>query len=362
MLHRLISFIRSGNKSVVLKYFYNERMAAFKTIIGKFNSRVLIRTGDGKVNLSGQKNRLYGLHRSGLNSAIHYLKDFHNPKGVLLDAAVDRTFSTGYRGFRGYTEPWIGIIHIPHGVPEWMHSQQSNTAIFNSESWKRSAPQCRGLFTLSHYHQQHLQHLFDFPVEYLLHPVEFPDLTWSFDRFIANPEKKILQTGWWLRRVYSIYLLNVRSYRKIVLVKPDVDTEQHFKLELAHMEGRHRINSQVLDSVTRLNFISNKKYDQLLSENIVFLDLIDASANNAIIECIARNTPVLVNPIEPVVEYLGAGYPFYFNSLEEASQKAENMDLVRETHLYLCNHPIKQKLTGEYFRESFVNSKIYRSL
>ena len=63
-----------------------------------------------------------------------------------------------------------------------------------------------------------------------------------------------------------------------------------------------------------------------------------------------------------MVEYLGRDYPFYFNSLEEAARKAENMDLVHETHRYLVNHPLKYKLTGDYFRESFVHSAIYQSL
>jgi hypothetical protein len=199
-------------------------------------------------------------------------------------------------------------------------------------------------------------------VENLLHPTEFPQLTWSWDRFAANPDKKIIQTGWWLRRVYSIYLLEVKHYRKVVLLKQDANVKRHMKLELENMEGNHRITPRILDSVGRLNFLSNQRYDKLLAENIVFLDLYDASANNAVIECIARNTPVLVNPLPPVMEYLGHDYPFYFNSLEEAAMKAENMDLVRETHTYLVNHPLKYKLTGEYFRRSVIDSSIYRSL
>lgn len=138
--------------------------------------------------------------------------------------------------------------------------------------------------------------------------------------------------------------------------------ERHLKLELEHTEGMSRISPQVMDSVMRMQFLSNRRYDQLLSENIVFLDLIDASANNAIIECIVRNTPVLVNPIEPVIEYLGSDYPFYFTSLEEAASKADNPDLVRQAHQYLVHHPLKDKLTGNYFRESFIKSAIYQSL
>lgn len=59
--------------------------------------------------------------------------------------------------------------------------------------------------------------------------------------------------------------------------------------------------------------LSNEAYDRLLTENIGFVALHDASANNTVIECIARATPLLVNPLPAVVEYLGA-----FESLRDS--------------------------------------------
>ena len=364
MFNRLISFLKSGNKSVQLKYFYFERKAGAARLFNHYFRHLGTGSTDEtqKVNLSGQNSRLYGMHRSGWNFAMHSLRDLHNPRGVLLDAFIDRTFSAGHLGFNGYTEPWIGFIHVPAGVPDWFASKQSNEAIFNSQKWKLSAPFCKGLFTLSACHKQQLEAKFNFPVENLMHPVEFPELKWSFERFKANPERKIVQTGWWLRKIYSIYLLQVRGYRKILLLKKDANMEQHLKLEMEHMNLKHLIDQKVLDSVTQVNFLSNKRYDKLLSENIVFLDLIDASATNAIIECIARDTPVLVNPLPAVIEYLGEDYPFYYRSLEEAARKAEDIDLVQAAHNYLLNSQIKHKLTSSYFRESFINSSIYKSL
>jgi hypothetical protein len=364
MHHRLISFLKSDSKQILLKYFYFEILSDLDKLINKFRKRTGIfnHSKGGKIDLSGQNSRLFGLHRNSLKFAIGHIRDLHNPQGVLMDAFVDRTFAQVPGQFKGYSVPWIGFIHIPPGVPAWMQSNQTNELIFNSDGWKQSIPHCRGLFTLSNYHRRFLEPMFDFPVENLFHPVDFPDLTWSFERFAANRDKKIVQSGWWLRKVYSIYLLEVKSYRKIVLLKSDAEMERHLRLELENMAGKERINNKIIESVTQVNFLSNVLYDELLSENIVFLDLFDASANNAIIECIARNTPILINPIEPVVEYLGKDYPFYFNSLEEAAIKAENMDLVRETHHYLANHPWKNKLTGSYFRKSFMNSKIYQSL
>ena len=253
-------------------------------------------------------------------------------------------------------------MHIPPGMPDWYQSKQSNQAVFDTDEWKRSISYCRGLFTLSEYHKRNLQSRFDFPVENLVHPTEFPKLTWSYDRFARNRDKKLVQVGWWLRKLLSIYQLEVPGYQKIVLKKRDADMEEYFRLELEYQKGNKIQDKKMFDTVRRVSFLSNRRYDRLLSENIVFLDLYDSSANNAIIECIARNTPLLVNPIEPVTEYLGKEYPLYFNSLEEAASKAEDMEQIRDAHNFLVNHPMKQKITGDYFRESLVRSQIYQLL
>ena len=99
-----------------------------------------------------------------------------------------------------------------------------------------------------------------------------------------------------------------------------------------------------------------------MSSNITFVDLYDSSANNAVIESIARATPLLVNPLPAVVEYLGKDYPFYFENLGEAAKKAENFDLVEETHLYLLNCETRKKFSQEAFRKAFEESEVYKSL
>lgn len=84
-----------------------------------------------------------------------------------------------------------------------------------------------------------------------------------------------------------------------------------------------------------LDRVTNDDYDVLLSQNLVFLNLFDASGCNALVECIVRNTPVFVNALPAVVEALGAGYPLYCNSVEEAATKARSGALIRAAHEYL---------------------------
>jgi hypothetical protein len=122
------------------------------------------------------------------------------------------------------------------------------------------------------------------------------------------------------------------------------------------------IEQKYIDNTETSSSLSNEDYDILLSENIVFLDLYDSSANNAVIECIARATPLLVNPLPAVMEYLGEGYPLYYDSLEECARKAENLDLVGEAHEYLKDCEIRKKISQEHFRATFEESEIYKSL
>jgi hypothetical protein len=98
----------------------------------------------------------------------------------------------------------------------------------------------------------------------------------------------------------------------------------------------------------------------LLSENIVFIELYDANANNTIVECIARGTPILVNPLPAVVEYLGEDYPLYFNNLPEAAEKALDLKLILEAHQYLMECETRGKLGSGYFLKSFCESEVYR--
>ena len=111
----------------------------------------------------------------------------------------------------------------------------------------------------------------------------------------------------------------------------------------------------------RLPAVTNRQYDALLARNVVFLDLWGSVANNTVIECIVRRTPILVNPLPSVTQYLGPEYPLYFRSLDEAARKADDFDLLEQAHKYLSTIPIA-RFSGERFRESIAQSAIYRSL
>ncbi|MGD1711793.1 hypothetical protein [Hydrocoleum sp. CS-953] len=316
-----------------------------------------------RINIDLSWKRQYGTHRFGWSGVLRSLEPLHHQKGVLLDGFIERKFCWG--GSPGeaknnptpYQEPWIGFIHVPPRVPKWFEYEQAPQSIFATELWQESLKYCIGLFCLSEYHQHWLKKRLNIPIIKLLHPTETPGKTFDFDKFLSNKNRKIIQIGWWLRRLNSIYYLPQSQIKKAILIKDDLQIQSLFAKE------KETFNLSITNNdVEVIKYLANEDYDNLLTQNIVYLDLYDASANNVIIECIVRNTPILVNPLPAVQEYLGKDYPMYFSNRNEAVQKANDLSLIRDTHEYLRKYPMKAKLTLEYFVKSLAESTIYKLL
>ena len=225
--------------------------------------------GFGKIRFMSQKT--FACHRGGWDSAIASLRTFHNRKGVLFDTFLENNFAWKHwkegvrdssvlkklmheggfddlatseeKGITPYQEPWVGIFHNPHNMPDWFHYQESPQSIFKKDIWKRSMPFCRGLFCLSEYQAVWLRSQVECPVSVLVHPAEIPRDQFDFDRFIRNPEKKIVQIGWWLRKLSSIYRMpilkgNRMGFRKARLVPKFFDDADNYLKELIKREKR----------------------------------------------------------------------------------------------------------------------------
>ncbi|MFC1719819.1 tetratricopeptide repeat protein [Pseudomonadota bacterium] len=350
----------------------------------------------GRINLNRQKR--FNCHRSGWNFVLEALEPLHNSEGVMFDGFLENNFSwrhwkSGTRGpeimrrYRNtrlrqllatseeleitpYREPWTGCIHNPQNMPEWLHYHQAPQTIFEKPIWQESLEHCRGLFAFSEYHAKWLREQTGKPVSCLTHPTEAPETQFSYEQFRSNPNKKIVQIGWWLRRQSAIIELplqrnNAVNYEKIRLVPQFFDNAVSYTRSLIETEiAQLRLSiPDVFQQNTReVSHLSNPEYDELLSCNLAFVYLFDASANNAVIECIARATPLLVNPLPAVVEYLGDEYPLYFEDLSEAAEKALDLNLIERTHEYLKTSPTRARLSPDYFRQSVIDSQVYQGL
>ncbi len=322
-----------------------------------------------KFDLGDQLSASFGNHRSGWAYAISSLRDLHEPTSLLyLDTFVERTYVWGQRPSvtpKAYipTKPWVGFIHVPPFVPHWFDQGNTNERIFSLPEWQRSYQFCQGLFVLSEYHKQFLTALLDVPIDVVYHPMDNPNILWTYERFEKNPQKSIVQIGWWLRLLHAIFELPSSSYKKIFL-KPRKEAffNRIFELERVERKRIGKFRETMYDGVDIIDFLPNNEYDQLLACNIAFAFLYDASANNLVLECIARHTPLLINRLPPVVEYLGPKYPLYYSSYDEALDKADNHDLLRAASAYLAKLASEDKFSLESFRGAIVNSPVVRSV
>jgi hypothetical protein len=316
-----------------------------------------------KVNLDYAFSTTYGFHRGGWDYALRQLQYLNHPLGVKVDGLIENKFFWGE--FLGdannnpqpHNSPWIGFTHIVTDIPDCFEQGASPKEIFKTDLWKASVKNCRGLFCLSKYHKKLLEKELDkdIPIEVLTLPAQRPKILFDFDRF--EKKKRIVQIGYWLRKLNSIYLLKSKKMKKAML-----NSRLDDMIDEAMEKERKKLGIKITKKdVEIIDYLPDEEYDELLSENIVFLDLYDTASNNVIVECIVRNTPVLTNPHPATVEYLGKDYPLYFKDLKEAGKKANNIELIREAHEYLSKMD-KRKFNEKYFLDSFANSKIYTSL
>lgn len=116
-----------------------------------------------------------------------------------------------------------------------------------------------------------------------------------------------------------------------------------------------------LKSIDFIDYLDNSTYDILLTKNIVFVHLIDASAVNTVIECIVRNTPVIINKHPAVMELLGDDYPLYFNNSTNNYMSINNEvynlltdgTRIKKAHVYLKKLD-KRRLSVNHFVNEFI--------
>ena len=120
--------------------------------------------------------------------------------------------------------------------------------------------------------------------------------------------------------------------------------------------------TSILKSVDYIDYLENNDYDKILTENIVYINLAEPSAVNTVIECIARNTPIIVNKTPAVVELLGDKYPLYIECPSsnyyqinvQVNQLLCDASNIRQAHRYLKRLP-KQDLNINTFVRQLIS-------
>src|SRR5262249_6190103 len=125
-------------------------------------------------------------HRSGWEYALDALDPLHTEKGILVDTFIESTFDweVGRKQRERvlpYTEPWIGFLHNPAGIPEWHDYRSAPQVIFTQPTWKESIKHCKGIITFSRQMKNWLSSQLDVPILNLHHPTEIPSQRFTME-------------------------------------------------------------------------------------------------------------------------------------------------------------------------------------
>jgi hypothetical protein len=281
-----------------------------------------------------------GAHRFGWKYVIDNLSynissfDCSDP---VCDMYVDRTFHWNSKAMKNakiipYNKPWIGFIHHTLFQDD---SGYNCVQLLKSDDFIASLSTCNGLFVLSKYFKEqliwlaNLQNIVLPSIYTLYHPTCFVpnDKCWKYNLWKGN----IIQIGSWMRDLSAIYRLKYN--KKYALVGKSME-HKYISYSANNIYDKYE---NIKCHVTLINNLDNDEYDDILTKYIVLLCLYDASAVNTIIECIVRNTPIFVNRLPAVVEYLGDEYPLYYNDINDVPAMINNNKLIIRSHNYLKN-------------------------
>lgn len=343
------------------------------------------------------------IHRSGWQYVIGFLQNIntkmHRNNEILLDTYIDRTFHWGYDIMNAadclpYKTPWIGFIHHTFDTT---HSEYNCINLFKNEKFIESLKTCKGIIVLSNYLAKQVRAYLNntcnihINVYVIYHPTEFVENNFTFNKFINNNDKKVIQIGAWLRKPFSIYKLQINNknnkfnLRKAALkgknmnayFKPNtllndfktkicIENSEIYNCDNAYptteniktpnkivnkyIEGVYDYLGECDRSVDIIERLNNDEYDELLSKNIVFLDLIDCSAVNTVIECVVRNTILIINRHPAIEEIVGVNYPGFYDNLFDVTNMLSNTKYLEKIYNYLYKLD-KTKLKIETFMD-----------
>jgi len=278
----------------------------------------------------------YGLHYYGWKEVINnFIKNFEKitnfkqqyffdewiEKFLIWGDKVEKNFYLREIYNNGYK--LITFIHNPP-FQKWYNNDYKsyikNKIIYDNEHTNKTLikdiedydlnKQIVFFYTLCNYHKEYLYNKcpeFNNKLMSINHPIEINGSEKCFEFSLFCQNKQILHIGWWLRNFKTfIDFKQPKEFHKTILVKSDFENEWN------------KISTEYkLDNITIIKELSNSEYEKIFTNSCLFIDLEDSCANNTILECIKFNTPIIVNKIPAVVEYLGENYPLYIKNPDD---------------------------------------------
>jgi hypothetical protein len=285
------------------------------------------------------------------------------PKTVELVDSIEEWFAWSERG--AIHEPWVGFAHLVMGseLPSHITHDKYNMleGTIESQAFRDSADSCIALFVFTSQVATQLSvllhnvGLFDIAVCALHHPFGMESDVATFDPAVDLPaalsnSSALVLLGQQYRRIATLHKLQT-SRAKIWL-------PGHFDLNYTLTRTNHELHAENYgwDPSVQITRVDNHDdYDRLVRQNIVIIDLWAAAANNAVLEGAALQAPFLIRKLDGPVEYLGAEYPLFFETLDEVQYLLDHEDVLRqkmwEAHIYLKQRDVSMYSTDHLARQ-----------
>lgn len=307
--------------------------------------------------------------RKVIDNSVHIHKGWSNacsvfnsnPNGNIdLHTFFDNDLNWSHKKFYwrlNHVKDFIAFWHSPFAIgdiyPDWGKP-------FHPKVLDLLGQKCKGLFFLSKFECSKFKSYFksvglNIKCEALLYPISNFKNCFCVKSFLQSKPKRILQSGRYCRKVFSIFDLNIPDdFQKEI---SPWDCTQKKRLEHESIKS-YKLK---LSSVKKHIDLSIDEYVSFYSNSLIYLDLYDVVACTAVLDCISTNCPIVLNRHPANIEYLGKDYPLFFDHPKEVYDLISDISVIEAAHVHIKNMD-KSKFSLDCFKNSFLNSGIYRSL
>jgi|MDTC01.1.fsa_nt_gb hypothetical protein len=328
---------------------YNEHIAIWSLeMLDKTNSVDIVKNFK-TIGSMYNKNHLMG----GWSTVNNLLDKYQESKTAKINL-VTFTWETFLSGqYDVFEQPWIGIDHLVNFVPQYYRKISKNilpeSNFFNRILHKSNVLEnCKGIIytsdstRLNGLNCKYTKHI---PKCTIHHPVILDPESRQFnlDAYFNNKNKKLINLGWFNRNFGFFERLNILDFEKLFVFGGLSGYKGYVFTEDMYYHGIDMISTEVSAR------LSDEELNNLLSENLIFVNLYDSSANNAIINSIQRNCPIVINRLDACVEYLGSDYPLYYDYPDEIQ------DLLSESSIASAHEYLKQLDVNSFSIEAFIS-------
>jgi hypothetical protein len=247
------------------------------------------------------------------------------------------------RMLNNYETDWLGILH----AFEYSHPSEKHVTLYNfidSPWFSENKKFCSALITMSAHAADILKKITDVPIFYTYHP-KTVEKQFNIELYFDDPI--ILHAGFHNRNFSKFAKFKTQIPKKINVIN---------KWFASYIKNCYQANNIQIYEANTVRVCLEKRIDNSyidsLTKSVGFCYLYSTNANNAVLEHIMSHTPLIVNKLPAIVEYIGEDYPMFYENIEHDPDKY----LLSKSFLGEVSSYLKERSTLDMFKiENFID-------